>query len=107
MELVEYALEAMKRLVSKAPVLRFYDPDKELSIQCDARQAGFLMGPALLQDGQLLAVGSRALTDTETGYTQIEEMLAVVWNIDTYTYSQRVNMVSDHKHLERIMKKAR
>ena len=34
------AFEPMKRLVSQAPVLRFYDPDKELSIQCDAGQTG-------------------------------------------------------------------
>ena len=36
-------------------------------------------------------------------------MLAVVWSIekfDQYTYGRRVNMVSDHKPLESIMKKA-
>ena len=54
------AFEAM----SEAPVLWFYDPDKELSIQCDAHQTG--LGAALLQDGQPLAFVSRALTDTET-----------------------------------------
>ena len=102
------AFEAMKRLVSEAPVLRFYDPDKELSIQCDASQTG--LGAAMLQDGQPLAFVSRALTDTETRYAQLEkEMLAVVWSIekfDQYTYVRRVNMVSDHKPLESIMKKA-
>ena len=102
------AFEAMKRLVSEAPVLRFYDPGKELSIQCDASQTG--LGAALLQDGQPLAFVSRALTDTETRYAQLEkEMLAVVWSIekfDQYTYGRRVNMVSDHKPLESIMKKA-
>ena len=104
----EDAFEAMKRLVSEAPVLRFYDPDKELSIQCDASQTG--LGAALLQDGQPLAFVSRALTDTETRYAQLEkEMLAVVWSIekfDQYTYGRRVNMISDHKPLESIMKKA-
>ena len=102
------AFEAMKRLVSEAPVLRFNDPDKELSIQCDASQTG--LGAALLQDGQPLAFVSRALADTETRYAQLEkEMLAVVWSIekfDQYTYGRRVNMVSDHKPLESIMKKA-
>ena len=94
--------------MSEAPVLRFYDSDKELSIQCDASQTG--LGAALLQDGQPLAFVSRALTDTETRYAQLEkEMLAVVWSIDKfdqYTYGRRVNMVSDHKPLESIMKKA-
>ena len=65
------AFEAMKRLVSEAPVLRFYDPDNELSIQCDASQTG--LGAALLQDGQPLAFVSRALTDTETRYAQLEK----------------------------------
>ena len=59
---------------------------------------------------QPLAFVSRALTDTETRYAQLEkEMLAVVWSIekfDQYTYGRRVNMVSDHKPLESIMKKA-
>ena len=100
--------EAMKRLVSETPVLRFYDPGKELTIQCDASQTG--LDAALLQDGQSLAFVSRALTDTETRYAQLEkEMLAVVWSIekfDQYTYGRRVNMVSDHKPLESIMKKA-
>ena len=89
-------------------MLRFYDPDKELSIQCDASQTG--LGAALLQGGQPLAFVSRALTDTETRYAQLEkEMLAVVWSIekfDQYTYGRRVNMISDHKPLESIMKKA-
>ena len=102
------AFDAMKRLVSEAPVLRFYDPDKELSIQCDASQTG--LGAALLQDGQPLAFVSRAITDTETRYAQLEKgMLAVVWSIakfDQYTYGRRVNMVSDHKPLEIIMKES-
>ena len=98
----------MKRLVSEASVLRFYDPDKELSIQCDTIQTG--LGAALLQGGQSLAFVSRALTDTGTRYAQLEkEMLAVVWSIEKssqYTNGRRVNMVSDQKPLESIMKKA-
>ena len=102
------AFEAMQRLVSEAPVLRFYDPDKESNIQCEASQTG--LGAALLQDGQPLAFVSRALADTETRYAQLEkEMLAVVWSVekfDKYTYGLRVNMVSDYEPLESIMKKA-
>ena len=64
----ENALARMKQLVSDAPVLRHYDPERELTIQCDASQTG--LGAALLQNGQPLAFVSRALTDAETRYAQ-------------------------------------
>ena len=74
----EEAFGKIKKLVSEAPVLRYYDPNKSLVIQCDASEKG--MGAALLQEGQPLAYISRALTDTETRYAQIEkELLAVVY----------------------------
>ena len=79
----ERALEKMKILVSEAPVLCFYDHAKEITVQCDASQTG--LGAALLQEGQPLAFASRALTDTETRYAQIEkEMLTVVWSLEKF-----------------------
>jgi hypothetical protein len=39
----------VKRLVSIAPVLSYYDPKIELEIQCDANKKG--LGKALLQKG--------------------------------------------------------
>ena len=49
---------------------------KKLVLQCDASQKG--LGVALTQDGHPLAYASRALTDTETRYAQIEkELLAI------------------------------
>ena len=45
-------------------------------IQCDASQNG--LGAVLMQDGQAIVDASRAMTDAETGYAQIEkEMLAI------------------------------
>ena len=67
----ENALESNKKFVSEAPVLRFYDPAKEITVQCDASKTG--LGVALLQDGQPLAFASRTLTDTETRYAHIEK----------------------------------
>ena len=104
----ERALEKIKILVSEAPVLCFYDHAKEITVQCDASQTG--LGATLLQESQPLAFASRALTDTETRYAQIEkEMLAVVWSLEKfnqYAYGRKVNVVSDHKPLECILKKA-
>jgi len=103
----EEALNTVKQLMANAPVLRYFDPDTELTVQCDSSQTG--LGAALLQEGQPLAFISRALTDTETRYAQIEkEMLAIVWSVEKfnqYTFGRRVSVISDHKPLESIIKK--
>ena len=90
----------------RAPLLRYYDPAEELTIQCDASDNG--IGAALLQHGQPVAFASRALTDTETRYAAIEEMQAVVFALEKfnqYVYGRPVTIISDHKPLEAIAKK--
>ena len=100
-------MKNMKNMVSSAPLLRYYDPEEELTVQCDASDKG--LGAALLQNGQPLAFASRALTDTETRYAPIEkEMLAVVFALNKfnqYAYGRPVTVNSDHKPLEAIAKK--
>ena len=104
----ENALARMKQLVSDTLVLRYYDPERELTIQCDASQTG--LGAALLQNGQPLAFVSRALTVAETRYAQIEkELLAAVRaceKFNQYTFGRHTTVISDHRPLERILKKA-
>ena len=104
----ENAFREVKRLVTTAPVLRYYDPKAELEIQCDASKKG--LGAALLQRGQPIAYTSRALTETEQRYAQIEkEMLAIVFSLEKfnqYTYGRHVKIQSDHKPLESILKKS-
>ena len=106
-EAQEMAFVNIKKLVSDAPVLRFYDDKKPLVIQCDASEYG--LGAALLQEDQPLAYISRALTDTETRYAQIEkELLAIVYSCERfhqYTFGNNVTVLSDHRPLESIMKK--
>ena len=103
----EEAFGKIKKLVSEAPVLRYYDPNKSLVIQCDASEKG--MGAALLQEGQPLAYISHALTDTETQYAQIEkELLAVVYACERfhqYTFGRQITVLTDHRPLEAIMQK--
>ncbi len=102
------ALREIKRLVSTAPVLSYYDPKIELEIQCDASKKG--LGAALLQNGKPIAYASRTLTDTEQRYAQIEkETLAIVFSLEKfnqYTYGRHVKIQSDHKPLESILKKS-
>lgn len=89
-------------------VLSYYDPKAELEIQCVASQTG--LGAALLQRGSRpIAYTSRALTETERQYTQIEkEMLAIIFSLEKfhqYTYRCHVKIQSDHKPLESILQK--
>jgi len=102
------AFETLKMAVSTAPVLRYYNLNEEVTLQCDASQSG--LGVALLQGGQPVAYASRALTETECRYAQIEkELLAIVFgcdHFDVYVYGRdKVNVETDHKPLESIMLK--
>ncbi len=102
------ALESLKKAVSSAPVLRYYNLEDEVTLQCDASQSG--LGAALLQDGQPVAYASRALTETETRYAQIEkELLAIVFACDhfeAYIYGrEQVNVETDHQPLVSIITK--
>lgn len=91
----------IKELVTEAPLLRYYDPADELTLQSDASDKG--LGAALLQQGQPIAFASRALTQCELGYVPMEsEMLAVVYGMERfhhYTYERKVTVYSDQKPL--------
>ena len=104
----EQAFNKLLKAISNTPVLRYYNLAEEVTIQCDASQTG--LGAALMQSGQPVAYASRALTDTEIRYAQIEkELLAIVFacnRFDAYIYGREViNVESDHQPLETIMKK--
>ena len=96
------ALDEIKRLVTSEPVLKYYDPKLEFTLQSDASETG--LGAAILQDNQPIAYASRALTDIETRYAQIEkELLSVVFDqqkFHQYTYGRKVYVTSYHKPLE-------
>ena len=101
------ALKTLKSALTQAPVLRFYDHKKPLTLQADASKDG--LGACLLQDGHPVCYASRALTDTEKRYAQIEkELLAIVFaakRFHQYVYGRPVTVQSDHKPLEVIMRK--
>ena len=101
------AFDNVKQLIASAPVLSYYDQDKPLVIQTDASGKG--LGSCLLQDGHPISFASRALTDCETRYAQIEkELLAIVFaceKFNNYVYGRDVLVQSDHKPLEAIFSK--
>ena len=101
------SFEDVKKLVTSAPILAFYDPSKELTLENDASEYG--LGSALFQEGRPIAFASRSLTSPERNYAQIEkEMLAVCFGLvkfHHYTYGRRVTVITDHKPLESIVLK--
>ena len=66
-------MDEIKKLVTTAPILAYYEPKKELVVQCDASSTG--LGAVLLQEGKPLGYASRALSATECAYAQIEKAL--------------------------------
>ena len=108
-ELQQTAFAKLKEMVTRTPVLRYYNLKEEVTLQCDASQSG--LGAALMQNGQPVAYASRALTPAETRYAQIEkELLAIVFacdRFDAYVYGRDlVNVETDHKPLEAIFMKS-
>ena len=94
----------MKEAVSAEVTLNYFDPQKPITLQVDASMAG--LGAVLFQEDRPVAFASRALTETESQYTNIErEMLAVVFGCErfpNFLFSQDFIVESDHKPLESI-----
>lgn len=105
----EQAFNKLKQLVTEAPGLKYFEAKGELTLQSDASDTG--LGAALTHNGQSMAFASRALSNAETRYVQIEkELLAVVFGLEKFhpyghTYGRPVTVQADHKPLEVIAKK--
>lgn len=102
------AMDRIKQILTSAPVLKYYDVNKDIILQTDASQSG--LGAVLLQEGQPVAYASRALTETEQRYPQIDkELLAIVYGCEkfhTYTYGKAIDIQTDHQPLVSIVKKS-
>ena len=103
----QLAYEKLKALITSAPVLSFYDVTKPVTLQVDASKTG--LGAALLQEGKLIASGSKALDETQTKYAVIEkELLAICYGckrFHDYIYGKPITVQTDHKPLVSIMQK--
>jgi hypothetical protein len=101
------AFEEVKRILTQAPVLTYYDPKKPLVLQCDSSKYG--LGATLLQDGKPIAYASKSLTPSEVNWAQIEkELFAVLFGMTRfrqYVYGRQVLVQTDHLPLISIMKK--
>ena len=102
---VEFVWE--ERQVKDNTILQYFDPQKEIVIECDSSQKG--LGACILKDGKPVNFSSRSLIDAETRYCNLErELLAVAWAVNhyrQYMYGRRFKIVSDHSPLQQIIKK--
>lgn len=99
----------LKKLITQAPVLAYYDVKKPVELESDSSDVG--LGAVLLQEGKPIAYASRALTQTERNYAQIEkECLSLVFAAERFEQyilgKDNVIMWTDHKPLEIIFKKS-
>ena len=103
----ETAFTKIKEILTKDPVLRYFNVSKPVTVSCDASQSG--LGSVLLQDNKPVAYASRSMTDAETRYAQIEkELLVVLFGMERfhqYTYGREVTVECDHLPIESIVKK--
>ena len=101
------SFESLKNTLTSPAVLQYFDEKKPVTIQVDASLRG--LGAALLQENGPVEYASKALTETERRYSNIErEMLAVLFGLERfhyYVYGRRVQVQTDHKPLVSIYQK--
>ena len=104
----EEAFCLIKKEVSAAPILAYYNPNKPMVLQTDASCKG--LGACLLQNEKPIYFASKALTETQKGYVAIElESLAVTWAMEKFhhfLYGNEFTLETDQKPLEAILSKS-
>ena len=73
----------LKLACSSQPTLVYYDVSKPVKILCDSSQYG--LGAVCLQNEKPVAYASRSPSDAEKLYAQIEDLLAIVYALRTFS----------------------
>ena len=98
----------IKKEIVKAPILAYYDPNKERVLQTDASIKGLAACP--MQQGKPVYFTSKALTKTQKGYVVIElESLVIAWAMEKvhhFLYGINFILETDQKPLEVILSKS-
>ena len=98
---------AKDHIMENCQTLCYYDPDLPVSIETDASQSS--LGAVLLQNGRPISFMSKALTDTQSRYSNIErEILGMVTGIEhfhQYLFGRQFTLYTDHKPIENLVLK--
>ena len=95
----------IKIVITKAPLLTYFDHNKPITAQTDA--STYCLGCVLLQDGKPVCFASKSLTTTKVNYAQItKELYEVVFACKHWhmlIFGKRIT--TDHRPLFSILKK--
>ena len=98
---------AKEHILNNWQTLCYYDQGLPVSIEMDASQSG--LGAVLLQEGRPVAFMSKALTDTQSRYSNIEcEILGVVTGVEhfhQYLFGKQFTLYTDHKPIGNMVLK--
>ena len=90
-----------------APVLSYHGVKLHVTVSADSSQNG--LGSVCIQNNKPIAYSSRALSDTERNYGQIEkEILALLYlcqRFNSYIFGRAFTAEIDHKPFVTILKK--
>ena len=107
----QHAFNTLKDLVTKTPILKYFDPKLPTRTSSDASKSG--LGATLEQchDGTWhpVAYASRSLTSAEQNYCQLEkETLSILFACERfheYLYGRKFLVINDHQPLRSIFQK--
>ena len=102
------AFEAIKQVIMTLPVLTYFDKTKKHNTMQCLQERHWCSLTAGVQACHIHM--SRALTETEQRYSNIErELLAIVFALERlnhYTFGRKITVQSDHQPLQSIWKKS-
>lgn len=108
-EVHEKAFVELKRQISSTPVLKYFDINLPITLQCDASETG--LGCTLMQEGLPVAYASRTMSMTEQRYAQCEkELLSILFACNRFKQyicgKDNITVETDHQPLISIFKKS-
>ncbi|XP_046557148.1 uncharacterized protein K02A2.6-like [Haliotis rubra] len=105
----EATFQEIKNMITKSPgpILQYFDQKKSVTLETDASQNG--LGAVIFQDKGPVAFASKAMTNSQRNYAQIEkEMLSILFGCEKfhyYLFGRNFKVRTDHKPLEVVFKK--
>ena len=94
------AFNVIKKEIAKAPILAYYNPNKEMVLQTDTSIK--VLGACLMQQDKPVYFTSKALTKTQKGYVVIKiESLVVAWAMEKchhFLYGTHFILETDQNH---------